>query len=210
MKKSYTWPVVIILLIAFFPVGFYLLYKRFSCDKTATAKNQKGLSVSGWIFIGIAALYFIMGISGEIKNEDGSASYSEMLIVLLVFLLLGMFFLKTAAKFKKMGEKSKKYISIILRQNITTIENIASSAGVSYEQVVNDLQEMLDNGYFPGAYINEQNHQFVLSSNNPVGGQISNAATQTKVAKCQNCGANNKVFIERSNQCEYCSSPIEI
>lgn len=208
ISKAYSWPVIIALLIFFFPVGFYLLYKRFTVDKTATGKNVKGLRNTGLILIGIGLFYTIMGIAGELDTSDGSSVVAGDIILLAIFGGTGLVFLLTSIKMKKYGEKYKKYISIIVNQKQHILDNIASSVGVTYETSLVDLQKMLEFGYFPGAYINESNREFVLPEKQQIQTNIPKTS-QTKVVTCKSCGANNTVTIGRANECEYCGSPIE-
>lgn len=207
VSKAYSWPVIIALIIFFFPIGFFLLYRRFTVDKTATGKNVKGLRNAGLILIGIGLFYTIMGITGELDTSDGSSIVAGVIIMLAIFGGTGFVFLLTSIKMKKYGEKYKKYISVIVNQKQQILDNIASCVGVTYETALSDLHKMLEFGYFPGAYVNEINREFVLPEKQQTQTNIPKTLL-TKVVTCKGCGANNTVIIGGANECEYCGSPI--
>lgn len=204
-KKSYSWPAIIVLLILFFPVGFYLLYKRFTVDKTAIQRNRRGLTVSGLIFIGIGLLYTLMLFSDEQASSDGTSSIGVIIALSLTFYIIGLVFLLKSLSMKALGVKYKKYINIIINQKQSSIQNIAAGVGVTYEAAVYDLRDMLGSGYFPGAFLNEQTREIILRQS-----AAPEAAYQTRAVTCKGCGASNVVAYGRKAECEYCGSSLEI
>lgn len=208
INKAYTWPVIVTLLVLFFPVGFYLLYKRFTYDKTTTKKNVKGLRNTGIILIGIALFYTIMGITGNLDTSKGGSVIAGIICFLAVFGGTGLIFLIGSIKMNNYGKKYEKYISVIENGDQFELDNIASCAGVIYQTLLTDLQEMLDLGYFPGAYIDKGNRELVFRQEGNMENGIPNASKITVIV-CKSCGANNKVTIGKFNECQYCGSPLE-
>ncbi|UWP60788.1 hypothetical protein [Ruminococcus gauvreauii] len=207
-KKSVSWLVVILLLIVFWPVGLYFLYKKISTDKAAAMKNSKVLSVIGWIFVAIG----IIGSMGSISDKTVTAG--DLAIGLVFFVGGGILMLYSAKKVKMSGEKYKKYINIVINNQQTSIENIASAMSMNQKQVVKDLEAMIDRGYFSNAYIDHGNSEIVLPHNERKNKDVVYAETsqtlQQEVVVCKNCGANNLVTVGTISECEYCGSPIII
>lgn len=212
-KKSSSWTVVILLLIFFWPIGLYLLYKKVTGDKTAALQNSKVLNTVGWVFAVLAVIYIFMAVSGGMETSDALGAF-------VFFGAGGALMIYGAKRMKKNSEKLKKYISIVINNNQTSIDNIAAAIPIDYEQAKNDLQKMIDNGYFQGAYIDTANREIVLPTNE--NSQPMNISEDTaprenenmsqpgfKVVICKNCGANNKVIEGTVCECEYCGSPLQ-
>ena len=119
-----------------------------------------------------------------------------------------------ASKTKKTAIKYKKYIDIVVNQNVKSIDNVASAVGLSYDVVAKDLQDMINIGYLRDAYIHQGNREIILKQNEPAPITYAQtvapgqAAPQTIATRCPGCGANNVVAIGRVSECEYCGTPI--
>jgi len=216
-KKSTSWGVIILVLIIFWPVGLFLLYRKMTGDKAAALKNSKALNIMGWVFVALAIIYFFMAITGNLETDKGSSVVEPIMIALVFFGGGGAFMIYTANKMKVNAEKCKKYIAIVINNNETSIDNIAAAVHSSYEQTTKDLQKMIDNGYFENAYIDVSKREIVLPNKNPVQTHsISNIQMnspvnepQIKAVVCRNCGANNKVVEGQVCECEYCGSMLK-
>jgi len=113
-----------------------------------------------------------------------------------------------ARKTKREGERYKKYISLIVNQSQTSIDNIASAVGVTYEAAAKDLQKMIDAGYFVGAYIDVSQREIVLAKPAQASAGSSVVQVQERVVTCGSCGANNRVM-GQIGECEYCGSHLQ-
>jgi hypothetical protein len=211
--SSPSWAVVILLLIFFWPVGLFILYKKVTGDKTAALQNSKVLNTVGWVFAVFAVIYILMAVSGEMKASDAFCAFA-------FFGAGGALMIYGAKRMKKNAEKLKKYISIVINNNQTSIDNIAAAIPTDYEQAKKDLQKMIDNDYFQGAYIDTANREIVLpkrensQSTNMSGNNIQHenrdmGQLRFKVVICKNCGANNKIAEGKICECEYCGSPLQ-
>ena len=203
----YSWPVIIVFLIFFFPVAIFLMYKRFSVDKANVIKNAKITRNFGIAAVAFGLFYAIMALTGNVETTDESMEPIAAAMTMLVILGGGgvlLFFI--SLKMKKNGIKHTKYVRAIVNQGHTTIDNIAANVGVTYETTLKDLYQMIEHGYFGGCYIDEANREIVF----PKAQAVYNAAEQTKVISCKSCGANTTISIGRTNECEYCGSPMEI
>ena len=113
-------------------------------------------------------------------------------------------------KAKINDQKYKAYKDFLVTQQLTQIDNLAAAFGVSYDEAKNGLQEMINDGYFVGAYINESNREIVLpqtilAETSP---PYPTAQMPTCVVACKGCGANNTIVIGQAKECEYCGSPM--
>lgn len=206
-KSSYSWPIIILFLIIFFPVGIYLIYKRINSDKTNIINNSITIKNISIVLLVFALIYFFMGITGGLTNEDGStSSFSDSLLMIFIFGGSGTYLLLLSMKMKKTGQIYKKYIQAVINHGTYSIYDLSSIAALPYESVKKDLYNMLEIGFFKGAYIDENNNEIVL----PTLGSAQNILKKdAKVVKCGSCGANNTVFIGNLNECTYCGSPLE-
>lgn len=200
----YSWPVIILALCVFWPVGIFLIIKRVSVDKK-TAMGA-GKLIGG---IGIAS-YCIAGIGFIACLSDGFGS--DDIGMILFFGIAGFALQKVSQKIKREAEDVKKYLSVIVNGNERQINVIASSMGKSYDVAKNDIQKLINKGYLKNAYINEGTREIVLPNIiQEQSGDMTNTASgnvETKIVACPCCGANNTI-VGDMGECEYCGSPLK-
>lgn len=200
----YSWPVIILALCIFWPVGIFLIIKRVSVDKK-TAMGA-GKLIGG---IGIAS-YCIAGIGFIACLSDGFAS--DDIGMILFFGIAGFALQKVSQKIKREAEDVKKYLSVIVNGNERQIDVIASSMGKSYDVAKNDIQKLINKGYLKNAYINEGTREIVLPNIiQEQSGDMTNTSSvnvETKIIACPCCGANNTI-VGDIGECEYCGSPLK-
>ena len=204
----YSWPVIILALIFFWPLGLFLIIKRTMLDKTAVMKDSsgKGLKITAIVLLVLGGF----GIIGSFDPFDFGS-----LVIFLFFIAGGVILLNKAKKIKAEGESIKKYLAIIVNGGERQLDAVASATGKQYDVVKNDVQKMIDKGFLKNAYINENTREVVLasaaSSNvnvaQPTGGAAP-TAVQTRVIACPCCGANNTVSGDLG-ECEYCGTPLK-
>ena len=200
----YSWPVIILALCIFWPVGIFLIIKRVSVDKK-TAMGA-GKLIGG---IGIAS-YCIAGIGFIACLSDGFGS--DDIGMILFFGIAGFALQKVSQKIKREAEDVKKYLSVIINGNERQIDVIASSMAKSYDVAKNDIQKLINKGYLKNAYINEGTREIVLPNIiQEQSGDVTNTSSvnvETKIITCPCCGANNTV-VGDMGECEYCGSPLK-
>lgn len=202
----YSWPVIILALCFFWPVGVFLIIKRVSTDrKTAMGAGKLigGLGIASYC---IAALGLLVCISDGFAGED--------VVMILFFGAAGFALRKVAKKIKTESENVKQYLSIIVNGNVRQLDTIASTTGKSYDVVHKDVKKMIDKGYLKNAYIDEGMREVVLPNSAPAPQSNVNVATanaapvQSKIVACPCCGANNTIYGDMG-ECEYCGSPLK-
>ena len=209
ISKLYSWPVIILALCVFWPVGLYLIIKRTSLDKTAVMNSSsgKGLTITAIILIVLGGF----GIIGSFNPFDFGS-----FVLFLFFIAGGVVLLNKAKKIKAEGESIKKYLAIIVNGGERQLDSIAAAAGKQPEIVKNDIQKMIDKGYLKNAYINENTREIVLTDNISakvnINSQEQSFATdtivETKIVVCHCCGANNTVS-GTLGECEYCGTSLK-
>ena len=217
IKKKRTSVITIILWdIFFFPVGIYFIHRRLTEDKTETLRNSRTVNVLGWILVVLGLIYLLLGFTGGLKSENGESVVGMIVIMVALFLGGGLLTLRGAKRMRILGERYNKYCQIIYA-NQTDLVTIANAAGVSAETAQKDLRDMIDSGFFPGAYIDLTLQEVILPGSRNKNQQVNmqQPAQQTiqneprrKVVKCPNCGASNEVVEGITKECEYCETPI--
>lgn len=201
----YSWPVIILALFIFWPVGIFLLIKRISADrKMAMSTGGKGMKGLG---IGLFA-FGAIGFIGCASDFDFGGC-----VVALFFVLGGLALIIKAKKLGKEAESMKQYLSIIVNGNVRSLDAISSTTGKSYDVVRNDIENMINKGYLKNAYINEGTREVVLPdinvySNTETGESVVTTNVTKRVVACPCCGANNTIAGE-IGECEYCGSPLK-
>ncbi|MDR1978051.1 MAG: hypothetical protein LBQ42_04890 [Synergistaceae bacterium] len=207
-KKSTSWVWIIVWLIIFWPVGLFLVIKKLANDKSALMSGKTGvLSFVAWFLIVIGGMAFTGQFVSDTPRDNGGAA-----IVALGMFVGGILLLRKVSKTKKTATKYKKYIDIVVNQNVRSIDYVASSVGLPYDVVINDLQDMINIGYLKDAYIHQGNRKIAFKQPEPAvytqTATIGQAPAQTVATRCPGCGANNVVSVGRVSECEYCGTPI--
>ena len=212
-KKSFSWGIIILMFVLFFPIGIWMLVKKMTDEKFNYIKNGKCLRILAWILIGFAVMYLIMGITGDLETEDGSSVVGGVIVMLIIFGGGGAFALYNAHSYIKKGTKYNRYVSIINSSSDMLIDNIAAAYPTTYEKATEDIQSMIDDGYFMNAYIDLNRRELIMPQrsvavNVTVNQNTAHADAQPTSVKCKNCGATNTVIPGAVNECEYCGSPL--
>ena len=167
-------------------------------ERNAIMKSGKMVGVISYVLIFLGIVYLMLFIS------DGG-SY------ILAAILTGgggVFLNRLSKKMKATEKRYRQYIALVVNHSKTSIDEIAPIAGVSYEEAVKDLQKMIEQGYFQGAYIDTAKRSIFVPAAQaheiPIG---SVALAGERIVVCLGCGANNKVTTQ-VGECEYCGSPI--
>ena len=129
----------------------------------------------------------------------------------LLFAITGISVLIKDKKIKREAEIIKQYLTIIVNSGIHEIDVIASTVGLPYDIVHNDIINMINKGYLKNAYIDEEKEEIVFPDDRPSNEKATpnRSFIQSKVVPCPCCGANNTIY-GNVGECEYCGSPINI
>jgi len=204
-KKGTSWGWIVFWLVIFWPVGLFLAIKKLTIDKSALMSGKtRSFTIIGWIMIVFGGLLLIGSV------EDDPEGF--MILWALGLIIGGIVLLVKASKTKKIAVKYKQYIDIVVNQNVRSIDNIASTVGLSYNIVAKDLQNMIDIGYLRDAYIHHSNREIAFKQHESTvyaqATTVGQVAPQTIAVRCPGCGANNVVVVGKVSECEYCGNAI--
>lgn len=206
-KTGPAWWVIFFWVIVFWPVGLGLLYRKLIVEKTAVLRNSKPLGIFGWIFL-------MVGVT-QAPTMFADTQAGGIVVFLLFFFGGGLAMIIGASKMKAMGERYRRYIQVVANQHLMSIDRIAAAIPVRYEQAVEDLQKMIDAGFFEGAYLDLERRELIMPTH-----QMTHVDTcaetaaaisipSVEIVGCRRCGANNTIRIGSVRRCEYCGSPLE-
>ena len=108
INPIYTWPVIIIAIILFWPIGIYLIYKRTQTNKKAILTTGKGVRI-------VSYLCFFMTFCGLVSFVDSGWDLSDIVLALF-FLVAGVVLFMTSKKLSVKAEKYRKYIAIVVNE----------------------------------------------------------------------------------------------
>lgn len=115
----YSWPVIILALCLFWPVGVFLIIKRVSTDRKTAMGAGKLIGGLGIAFYCIAVLGLLVCITDGFAGED--------VVMILFFGAAGFALRKVAKKIKTRAEDVKQYLSIIVNGNVRQLDTIVST-----------------------------------------------------------------------------------
>ena len=205
----YSWPVIILALIFFWPLGLFLIIKRASVDKKTAMGSGKLIKGLGIASCCMAALGFLVSVTDGFDGTDVG--------LIIFFAAAGAALLYLANKIKKEADSVKQYLNIIVNGGERQLDSIAAATDKQYDVVKNDVQKMIDKGFLKNAYINENTREVVLPSVVPTNANANvdqftsgaaPATVQTRVVACPCCGANNTIS-GALGECEYCGTPLK-
>ncbi|MDR3643816.1 MAG: hypothetical protein P4M02_01930 [Clostridia bacterium] len=201
-----SWAFIVIMILIFWPVGIYLLWKRTTVNKQTAMSAGKTISIVGWVLLALGIVAVIAG------TDDPSQAVTGRIEYLVIFVCSGLVMILLGERSKRQAKCYKKYLAMVVNQGITSIDTIAAAAPAPYEKAKSDLQKMIDKGYFAGAFIDETRREIALPKNaesqagdfagGPQPGAVMAAVT------CKSCGANNRIARGTTGTCEYCGSPL--
>lgn len=208
LPKWLDWRVIIITFIFFWPLGLYFIWKRINLDKKSQLNLGRNLIIAGSVLIVLSVIYLFAAV------DDPTITLGQRIATVLLMGSSGAGLIILGQRSKKNAAKIKKYISLIVNQEITSIDDIAAAMALPYEITQKDIQKMIDKGYLVGAYINDITREIVLPSKHKQDYKkhedidANKPNVQMLVVTCKGCGANNKVKKGSVSECEFCGSPV--
>lgn len=143
-------------------------------------------------------------MGGGYRNE-GWYSWPAILIMFMIFWPVGLFLM-----IKRLvgGDETSRYLYIIHKGRVRSLDSIAIAVGKSYQMVKADIQRLINNGTLKNAYINEETRGLVFLDEITPQKKEPPVSPRRRAVTCPHCGANN-IVTGTSGICEYCDSPIE-
>ena len=204
----YTLPVIVLLILFFWPVGIYCYKKRMNMGVTAAA-SAANVGITFGILNLLMGLLMVTTESGDRSLDIGTSLY---------FLIPGLFLFLTGINAKRFKANFVKYERWIEQEGLTSIDGLASVVGKPYEKTRSDLQKMIKKGVIRDAFIDDDTRELVFVGTAEAEEEktaptvrVSSKGRivpqeEAKNIRCASCGANNKVILGRKVECEYCGT----
>ena len=138
-------------------------------------------------------------------RTSGWYSWPAIIVMFMFCWPVGLFLL---IKRLSMGDETSRYLLIINKGRVRSLDSIAIAIGKPYAVVREDIQRLINNGTLQNAYINESTRGIVFLDDNPTPRREPPAPPRRRAVTCPHCGANN-IINGANGICEYCDSPIE-
>jgi hypothetical protein len=156
----------------------------------------------------IGGFFFLLGTVALLSTSDTS-SLPVSLILLAIF---GVLIFK-GSQIKRRIMRFKRYVFLISKQNITSLDSIAANTSKSVDFVRKDLQVMIRKNFFVNATIDTATNEIIIagstapSASAPAQAQ-PNTQLEAEVFTCPGCGASGKRHKGVPGNCDYCGSLI--
>lgn len=182
--------VIVIAFLVFWPIGIYLLISR----NTAT---KQGMFAGGLNFkqsATIAAILFAMALFCLFDSDIRSVS-----IIYIIGAVALLFYGKNN---EKKIARYRKYIELVVNNNISGIDTIANACGINYDTCRNELATLISKGVFKNAVINDTLHTINISKN------AVSPNSQVIMVTCSGCGASISLAKGTTCECDYCGNTL--
>ena len=158
-------------------------------------------TIAAYGLFGVSAITFwnlLVDVFSNIAASKPLLGYANLvpwLIFSIVCLIAGIWLLYSK---KHQFDRENRYIAIINQgYGMIPIDNICSQFPVKYDTCVQELQEMINKGILPGAYIDYSRRLLVLDRNNssvePIINYSKDAAAETASGKSKKAKGKKKV-----------------
>ncbi len=196
-KWFISWTAIIIAFVVFWPVGFLLLYLRFT--------NNSGKLKTNAILLIVVAItcYFMTFVGISVTLEDLSTDFAINLFMIIFFLGGGIASTIFAIKFMRKHKCYNKYVEKIGARVKISVDELSQLVGNTREITIKNVSEAIKYKMLKG-YINE-NDEIIIRPSSDFNINIERKQEIVTV-QCKNCGANNKFIVGRENRCEFCDS----
>lgn len=203
VKKASTSVVTIVISFClFFPLGFVLLYRRFSDKYGKYIATTKMLIICG-IFL---VFFGIVGLSTFFDTKETS----DLTMSIIMFILPGVICLYFWYKRYTNNKKYKIYLNYISVRKKTKLQNLCNSLNVDFDTAVNILTDMINKKMVNGYLTDDE--LIITDVSDVVSSMMNDELSQkkeTKVVKCKACGAKNTIIVGEKKECDYCGTLLQ-
>lgn len=204
-KRGAPWGAVIALLFLFFPVGIFLLASKISRETFRYTENARVLRILGAVLVALGIFYVISSLTGDKNPNAGEKMAGSLPLAVALFVGGGITLLILGLRLQKKAVRYARYVAIVHAMDPISLDQVAASYPRSYEQVCEELQEMLDAGYFKGGSLDLQNRNLHVSRTEQ---NRADAGSSPRLVQCPGCGAVRSITGSGPVECEYCGLPL--
>ena len=199
-NKVTSWPVVIILIIVFPPVGFILLIKKLYQDKEGAYINSIVARILASIMLAIGLMLWYTIITND------SSAYN-IFVSTLFFLLPGSLLFIKGLNLKKDAARYEKYLELLASNGVVFTDGVASEYSLPYDKLARESINTNGSNKVDGNRSKQNiSKQNINKQNTPA--KSESKKKPSKVIICNSCGAKNVVLQGATVECDYCKSPI--
>ena len=206
----FSWPVIIIAFIFAWPIGLGLLIARNLKNKQSIflgSTDKRKYLAAGAVLIVLAIISF---------SNDGT-------FMGFVYLGGGVALIAYANVLVKKSQRNRMYIDMIVNNNETSLDKIASVCNIQYETVLKEVKQLISFNVLKNASIDETSRSITVVKAQPAPVQnltqfvnevtdgftgsasVNNAPVS---CSCPGCGAKVVITPGQTIICEYCDTPI--
>jgi len=204
------WVVILVCLIAFWPVGLLLLWLKMRSDLKATLVASATLKVVAWALLGLMSfLILLMLITDDKYVYDAIPGFIILLSGCAGLLIAACIANRKAILYKKL-------ISIVVNDGITSIDEISQILNLSYEKVYRYLNRLINRSLLKNAYISEAHRAVVFPDSNRKEQENVRARVREHepepeytIVYCKSCGAQKAVVVGKIDTCNFCGSKLK-
>lgn len=206
----FSWPVIIIAFIVAWPIGLGLLIAKNINNKHSiflgsTDKRKYLIAGAVLIFIGIL-------------NFSNSNSFWGF-----VYLAGGIALIAYANVLVKKSQRNRMYIDMIVNNEETSLDKIASVCNIQYDTVLKEVKQLASFNILKNAQIDETYRTITIVKPAPVQApnltqfvndvtdgfnNVAPANLAPVTCSCSGCGAKVVITPGQTIVCEYCDTPI--
>ncbi len=122
--------------------------------------NKMRLGRSGWtVASAVIGVLFLMSSAGSTDDPEFRLAVGAIGVIALAAAGIMKLVLSSRAK------RIRTYESKVNYNGNTSIDELASYVGKPFEKVADELQQMIVDGFFPGAYVDINNRMLVMTRN---------------------------------------------
>lgn len=122
----------------------------------------KALRITGISLMGVFGFATVMTLIEEITYFFSLGYLLEMVVPLVLFFLAGLVLFMMGNQRKKKLKLFKKYLSMIGKKESVSIPSLAKAMGRPTKKAMDDLEEMLERGFFNVGYVDAARQCLVL------------------------------------------------
>lgn len=214
----YSWGVIILAFLFFWPVGIVLLVMR-NRNTNKVSRQSLFTNTNKKKYITIGVILIVIGLT----------TISDSALMGLFLIIGGIILIIYSEKLVKDAARRKKYMDLIVNNQVYSLEKIASICNVQYSVVLKELNQLISFGVLKGAYIDEGKRQVMIAGTPNTSGIIpmtqtledglasftqtvtgAAAVQQPKMvaAVCPGCGAKMSIPEGAVVECEYCAATV--
>ena len=182
-----------------------------STSKSTVVKKAilgRTLSIIGYV-VAVPTLLFILV---AVIDSAFSGVVAFLIVLLLVLLAIVIVFIIIGAKTTGRVKRFRRYVKLISDQKLTSLKHISKAMKKSDEFVKNDLQYMIEKGFFTNAAIDYDTGEIIVRC---MSDESAASATSAYIAAqpappeyetfvCSGCSATGRKIKNKTGSCDYC------